>query len=79
MEIGNKNQAISVLIDVLRSLPPEDTTVSKDCMVTTIQRIPPHAHVRYERYDLVEAEVASRTQTFTVPASFHRGFSHLSG
>jgi hypothetical protein len=70
MEIGNKNQAISILIDVLRSLPPEDTTVSKDCMVTTIQRIPPHAHVRYERYGLAEAEVASRTQTFTVPASF---------
>jgi hypothetical protein len=44
MEIGNKkSQAISILIEVLRSLPPEDTTVSKDCMVTTIQRVPPHA------------------------------------
>jgi hypothetical protein len=70
MEIGNKNQAISILIDVLRSLPPEDTTVSKDCMVTTIQRVPPHAHVRYERYGTAEAAVASSTQTFTVPVSF---------
>jgi hypothetical protein len=43
MQIGNKSQVISILIEVLRSLPPEDTTVSKDCMVTTIQRVPPHA------------------------------------
>jgi hypothetical protein len=70
MEIGNKSQAISILIEVLRSLPPGDTTVSKDCMVTTIQRVPPHAHVRYERYGTAEAAVASSTQTFTVPVSF---------
>jgi hypothetical protein len=39
-------------------------------LVTTIQRVPPHVHVKYERYGAAEAEVASSTQTFTVPVSF---------
>jgi hypothetical protein len=37
MEIGNHDQAIAILIDVLRWLPSEDTTVSKDCVVTTTE------------------------------------------
>jgi hypothetical protein len=70
VDLSSKELAISTLIDVLRSLPAEDTTVSKDCMVTTIQRVPPHAHVRYERYGTAEATVESSTRTFAMPASF---------
>jgi hypothetical protein len=46
--LGDKDQAIATLIDILRSLPPEDNTVGKDCLVTRIQREPPHVHIKYE-------------------------------
>lgn len=46
--LGDKDQAIATLIDILRSLPPDDNTVGKDCMVTRIQREPPHVHIKYE-------------------------------
>ena len=59
-----------MFIDVLRSLPPGDRTVSKDCLITVIQRESPHVHVRYEPYGIAEAQVASTTRTFTVPVAF---------
>ena len=59
-----------MFIDVLRSLPPGDGTVSKDCLITVIQRESPHVHVRYEPYGIAEAQVASTTRTFTVPVAF---------
>jgi hypothetical protein len=46
--LGDKDQAIATLIDILRSLPPDDNTVGKDCLVTRIQREPPHVHIKYE-------------------------------
>ena len=58
-----------MFIDVLRSLPPGDRTVSKDCLITVIQRESPHVHVRYEPYGIAEAQVASTTMTFTVPVA----------
>ena len=66
----DKDQTAATFIDVLRSLPSDDTTVSKDCLVTTIQRESPHVHVRYEPYGIAGAEVASSTRTFTVPVAF---------
>jgi hypothetical protein len=70
INIRDKDQTIATFIDVLRSLPPNDTTVSNDCLVTTIQRESPHVHTRYEPYGIAEMSVASSTRTFTVPVAF---------
>jgi hypothetical protein len=45
--LGDKDQTIATLIDILRSLPTEDNTVGKDSLVTTIQREPPHVYIKY--------------------------------
>jgi hypothetical protein len=70
IDIGNKDEAVATLIGILRSLPPQDTTVGRDCLVTTIQREPPHVHVKYEAYDIKEIRVAFTGRTVTLPASF---------
>jgi hypothetical protein len=70
IDIGSKEQAAATLIDVLRSLPPQDPTVGKDCLVTTIQREPPHVHVKYEPYGISQVSVALTSRTVTLPVAF---------
>jgi hypothetical protein len=69
-DLGDKDQAVATLIDILRSLPPEDNTVGKDCLVTTIQREPPHVHIKYEAYDISQVQVAVKGQIVSLPAAF---------
>ena len=68
--LGDKDQAIATLIDILRSLPPADNTVGKDCLVTTIQREPPHVHIKYEADDVSQFQVAARGRIVSLPAAF---------
>jgi hypothetical protein len=70
IDIGSKAEAAAALIDVLRSLPPQDPTVGKDCLVNTVQRTPPHVHIKYEPYDVRQVSVAFTGRTVTVPAAF---------
>jgi hypothetical protein len=69
-DLSSKEQAVSTLIDVLRSLPPQDTTVGKDCLVTTIQREPPHLHVKHEPYGISQVSITFRGGVIDLPASF---------
>jgi hypothetical protein len=70
IDLLSKEQAATTLIDVLRSLPPHDPTVSKDCLVTTIQHTRPHVLVRYKPYEIGHALVQRATWNTVVPASF---------
>lgn len=70
VDLRSKTDTAAALIAVLRSLPPQDPTVSKDCLVTTIQRVSPHVHLKYEPYDIQQATVAFTGRTVIVPASF---------
>jgi hypothetical protein len=69
-DLSDKGQAIATLIDILRSLPTEDNTVGKDCLVTTIQRESPHVHIKYEAYDVSRFQVATRDRIVSLPAAF---------
>jgi hypothetical protein len=69
-DLQSKEQTSAALIDVLRSLPPQDPTVGKDCLVTTIQRISPHVHIKYAPYDIRQIMVAFTGRTVTVTAAF---------
>jgi hypothetical protein len=66
----SKERAAAVLVDVLRSLPPHDPTVGKDCLVTTIQRSSPHVHIKYEPHDIRHVSVVFTGRTVTLPASY---------
>jgi hypothetical protein len=70
VDLSSKEYAAAALIEVLRAIPPQDETVSLDCLVTTIQRVSPHAHIKYERYGTAQMTVTSRAGTFTQPAAF---------
>jgi hypothetical protein len=74
VDLSSIYEASSTLLDVLRSIPPQDPSVGRDCMITTIQRSPPEVHVRYEPYELRERSVnftgGGRRHTITVPAAY---------
>jgi hypothetical protein len=70
LDLSSKEHAAAALIEVLRAIPPRDETVSLDCLVTTIQRVPPHVRIKYERYGTAEMSVRSRAGTFTLLAAF---------
>jgi hypothetical protein len=53
-----KEETAATLIQILRELPPSDPTVGRDCLVTTIQRIPPYVHIKYEAHDIRQVAVA---------------------
>lgn len=53
-----KEETAATLIQILRELPPSDPTVGKDCLVTTVQRIPPYVHIKYEPHDIRQVAVA---------------------
>jgi hypothetical protein len=69
-DLSSKEHAVSTLIDVLRAIPPTDETVSLDCLVTVVQRVSPHVHIKYEPYGIAQMTVASATRTTTLPAAF---------
>jgi hypothetical protein len=66
----SREQVVSTFIDVLRSLPPQDTTVGKDCLITTIQRESPHVHIKHEPYGISQVSVAFSGGVIDLPASF---------
>jgi hypothetical protein len=69
-DLSSKEGTAAVLIDILRSLPSEDPTVGRDCLVTTIQGVPPHVHIKYEPYDLTQMSVEFKSgRTVTVEAA----------
>jgi hypothetical protein len=69
-DISSKEDTAAALIDILRSLPPQDPTVGRDCLVTTIQAVPPHVRVKYEPFGTTRMLVeSSRGQTFTFEAA----------
>ena len=68
--IRSKEQTAAALVEILRSLPPHDPTVGRDCLITTIQRGSPHVHTRYEPYDVRQASALLGGNTVTVPAAF---------
>jgi hypothetical protein len=69
-DLQSKEQAAAALLEILRTLPPKDPTVSRDCLVTTVQRVPPHVHIKYEPYGIAQVSVAFRAGTATMPAGF---------
>jgi len=69
-DLHSKEQAAAMLISILRSLPPHDPTVGKDCLVTTIQHTPPQVLVQYKPYEVGRMLVEFATWSTTVPAAF---------
>jgi hypothetical protein len=69
-DLSNKEDTAATLIDVLRSLPPHDPTVGRDCLVTTIQAVPPHVRIKYEPYGITQMSVEFDSgKTVTVEAA----------
>ena len=69
-DFPSKYDTAAALIDILRSLPPQDPTVGKDCLVTTIQSVPPHVHIKYEPFGVTQMSAAFKSgRTVTVEAA----------
>jgi len=68
--VHSKERAAATLVDILRSLPPHDPTVGRDCLVTAIQRMSPHVHTRYEPYDARQVSAVFGGRSVAVPAAF---------
>lgn len=69
-DMSNKEDTAATLIDILRSIPPQDPTVGRDCLVTTIQAVPPHVRIKYEPYGLTQMSVEFKSgRTVTVEAA----------
>jgi hypothetical protein len=56
-DFPSKEDTAAALIDILRSLPPQDPTVGRDCLITTIQAVPPHVRIKYEPYGVTQMSV----------------------
>jgi hypothetical protein len=69
-DFPSKEETAAALIDILRSLPPQDPTVGRDCLVTTIQAVPPHVRIKYEPYGITQMSVEFKGgRTVTVEAA----------
>ena len=66
----SNEETTAALIDILRALPPNDPTVGKDCLVTTVQRASPHVHIKYEPYEIRKISVAFTGRTVIELAAF---------
>jgi predicted small lipoprotein YifL len=63
-------RAAALLIDILRSLPRQDETVSLDCLVAVVQRTSRTCTSSMSPCGIAEMSAVSRTQAFTRPAAF---------
>ena len=69
-DLPSKEDSAAAMIDILRSLPPQDPTVGRDCLVTTIQAVPPHARIKYEPFGSTQMLVESASgQTMTLESA----------
>jgi len=66
-DLSSHEDTAAAMIEILRSLPDEDPTVGRDCLVTTIQAVPPHVRIKYEPFGTTQMVVESVTsgQRFT--------------
>jgi hypothetical protein len=69
-DLVTKEETTATLIDILRALPPNDPTVGKDCLITTVEAVAPHLHVKYEPYDIRQISVAFTGRTVIKSAAF---------
>lgn len=70
-DLSSKEDSAAAMIEILRSLPPQDPTVGRDCLVTTIQAVPPHVQVKYEQFGTTQMLVQSASgQTMTFKAAW---------
>lgn len=70
MDPSDREQVINKLIGILRGLPPEDSTVGRDCLVTVLQREVPQIRIRYEPYSFGHVLIAIRGGSFVVPVVY---------
>jgi hypothetical protein len=72
-DLSSQEDSAAAMIEILRSLPPQDPTVGRDCMVTTIQAVPPHVRMKYEPFGttqmLVESVKTGQRYTFEAAVS----------
>jgi hypothetical protein len=72
-DLSSQEDTAAALIDILRSLPDEDPTVGRDCLVTTIQAVPPHVRIKYEPFGttqmLVQSVASGQRYTFEAAVS----------
>jgi hypothetical protein len=69
-DLSNKEDTAAAMIEILRELPEEDPTVGRDCLVTTIQGVPPHVRIKYEPFGSTQMVVESASgQAITVEAA----------
>jgi hypothetical protein len=69
-DLSSQEESAAAMIDILRSLPPKDPTVGRDCLVTTIQAVPPHVRIRYEPFGSTQMLVESASgQSMTLEAA----------
>jgi hypothetical protein len=70
VDVQSKEAVAATLIDILRSLPPDDPTVGRDCLVTTIQRSSPHVNIKFAPYDFGQISVVFTGRTVNVSAGY---------
>jgi hypothetical protein len=72
-DLSSQEDSAAAMIEILRSLPPQDPTVGRDCLVTTIQAVPPHVRMKYEPFGttqmLVESVASGQRYTFEAAVS----------
>ncbi|HKH53933.1 MAG TPA: hypothetical protein VKA58_00610 [Propionibacteriaceae bacterium] len=70
-DLSSNDDTAAAMIDILRSLPSQDPTVGRDCLVTTIQGVPPHVRLKYEPFGTTQMSVESTAsgKTITVEAA----------
>ena len=72
-DLSSQEDTAAALIEILRSLPDEDPTVGRDCLITTIQAVSPHVRIKYEPFGttqmLVESVTTGQRYTFEAAVS----------
>jgi hypothetical protein len=69
-DLSSREDAAAAMIEILRSLPPQDPTVGRDCLVTTIQAVAPHVRIKYEPFGSTQMLVESSSgQTMALEAA----------
>jgi hypothetical protein len=69
-DLSSQEESAAAMIEILRSIPSQDPTVGRDCLVTTIQAVPPHARMKYEPFGTTQMLVESAGgQTMTLEAA----------
>jgi hypothetical protein len=69
-DLSSHEDTAAAMIEILRALPDEDPTVGRDCLVTTIQAVPPHVRIKYEPFGVTQMLIKSASgKSTTVEAA----------